>query len=314
MCIRDRPSWLEKHINIFDNEQIHHAFIISGSKGIGKSLLIETLAEKILNNKISLNNNPDFHNLKILDEKKLIGISQIHELRDKLYESSFLGKNKVASINEIEKISVDGLNAILKILEEPPKNTYFLLSTNFLNQIPLTIQSRCFDIRISTPDIKQSLEWLSDYQTTDALKALEITNNLPIKAKHFLDNKLLDARDNFVKDVSGIIKEGKDIISISEKWIKDNDTLNLKLEWMSQILSDTIKFQADKSIESLTSDTDNISKYLSGVTTSEKLHKLISKTNCLWNLFSRETNLRKDYQLGALFIDWEKYLGVSKKA
>ena len=307
------PSWLEKHINIFDNEQIHHAFIISGSKGIGKSLLIETLAEKILNNKISLNNNPDFHNLKILDEKKLIGISQIHELRDKLYESSFLGKNKVAVINEIEKISIDGLNAILKILEEPPKNTYFLLSTNFLNQIPLTIQRRCFDLRISSPDIEQSLEWLSQYQTKDALKALEITNNLPIKAKYFLDNNLLDARDNFVKDVSGIIKEGKDIISISEKWIKDNDTLNLKLEWMSQILSDSIKFHADKSIESLTSDTDAISKYLSGVASPEKIHKLISKTNYLWNLFSRETNLRKDYQLGALFIDWEKYLGVSKK-
>ncbi len=307
------PSWLQRHINIFDIEQIHHAFIISGSKGIGKSLLIESLSEKLLNNKISLENNPDFHNLKILDEKKLIGIDQIHELRDKLYESSFLGKNKVAVINEIEKISIDGLNAILKILEEPPKNTYFLLSTNFLNQIPLTIQSRCLDLRISSPDIEQSLEWLSHYQTKDALKALEITNNLPIKAKYFLDNNLLDTRDNFVKDVSGIIKEGKDIISISEKWIKDNDTLNLKLEWMSQILSDSIKFHADKSIESLTSDTDAISKYLSGVASPEKLHKLISKTNYLWNLFSRETNLRKDYQLGALFIDWEKYLGVSKK-
>ena len=310
---RNLPSWLQGHINIFDIEQIHHAFIISGSKGIGKSLLIESLSEKLLNNKISLENNPDFHNLKILDEKKLIGINQIHELRDKLYESSFLGKNKVAVINEIEKISIDGLNAILKILEEPPKNTYFLLSTNFLNQIPLTIQSRCFDLRISSPEIEQSLEWLSQYQTKDALKALEITNNLPIKAKYFLDNNLLDARDNFVKDVSGIIKEGKDIISISEKWIKDNDTLNLKLEWMSQILSDSIKFHADKSIESLTSDTDAISKYLSGVASPEKIHKLISKTNYLWNLFSRETNLRKDYQLGALFIDWEKYLGVSKK-
>ena len=307
------PSWLQRHINIFDIEQIHHAFIISGSKGIGKSLLIESLSEKLLNNKISLENNPDFHNLKILDEKKLIGIDQIHELRDKLYESSFLGKNKVAVINELEKISIDGLNAILKILEEPPKNTYFLLSTNFLNQIPLTIQSRCLDLRISSPDIEQSLEWLSHYQTKDALKALEITNNLPIKAKYFLDNNLLDTRDNFVKDVSGIIKEGKDIISISEKWIKDNDTLNLKLEWMSQILSDSIKFHADKSIESLTSDTDAISKYLSGVASPEKIHKLISKTNYLWNLFSRETNLRKDYQLGALFIDWEKYLGVSKK-
>ena len=308
------PSWLQSHINIFDNEQIHHAFIISGSKGIGKSLLIENLVKKILNNKISLENNPDFYNLKILAEKKLIGISQIHELRDKLYESSFLGKNKVAVINEIEKISIDGLNAILKILEEPPKNTYFLLSTNFLNQIPLTIQSRCFDLRISSPEIEQSLEWLSDYQTKDALKALEITNNLPIKAKHFLDNNLLDARDNFVKDVSGIIKEGRDIISISENWIDDDDTLNLKLEWMSQILSDSIKFQADKSIKSLNRDTDNISKYLSEAVSPEKIYKLISKTNYLWNLFSRETNLRKDYQLGALFIDWEKYLGVSKKA
>jgi DNA polymerase-3 subunit delta' len=310
---RNLPSWLQRHINIFDIEQIHHAFIISGSKGIGKSILIESLAEKILNNKISLENNPDFHNLRILDEKKLIGINQIHELRDKLYESSFLGKNKVAVINEIEKISIDGLNAILKILEEPPKNTYFLLSTNFLNQIPLTIQSRCFDLRISSPEIQQSLEWLSDYQTKDALQALEITNNLPIKAKYFLDNNLLDARYNFVKDVSDIIKEGKDIVSISEKWINDNDTLNLKLEWMSQILSDSIKFHADKSIESLTSDTDAISKYLSGAVTPEKIHKLISKTNSLWNLFSRETNLRKDYQLGALFIDWEKFLGVSKK-
>ena len=310
---KNLPSWLQRHIDIFDIEQIHHAFIISGSKGIGKSLLIESLSEKILNNKISLENNPDFHYLKILDEKKLIGIDQIHELRDKLYESSFLGKNKVAVINEIEKISSDGLNAILKILEEPPKNTYFLLSTNFLNQIPLTIQSRCFDLRISSPKIDQSLEWLSDYQTKEALKALEITNNLPIKAKYFLDHNLLDARDDFVKDISGIIKEGKDIISVSEKWIKDNDILNLKLEWMSQILSDSIKFHADKSIESLTSDTDAISKYLSGVASPEKIHKLISKTNYLWNSFSREANLRKDYQLGALFIDWEKYLGVSKK-
>ena len=82
---------------------------------------------------------------------------------------------------------------------------------------------------------------------------------------------------------------------------------------MSQILSDSIKFHADESIESLTSDTDTISKYLSRVASPEKIHKLISKTNHLWNLFSRETNLRKDYQLGALFIDWEKYLGVSKK-
>ena len=64
------PIWLEKNINIFDSEQIHHAFIISGSKGIGKSLLIEALAEKILNNKISLENNSMFG----IQNKTLVGL------------------------------------------------------------------------------------------------------------------------------------------------------------------------------------------------------------------------------------------------
>ena len=82
---------------------------------------------------------------------------------------------------------------------------------------------------------------------------------------------------------------------------------------MSQIITHIIKIHGDNSIDCLTNDTDAISKYLSGVVSPEKIHKLMSKTNYLWSLFSRETNLRKDYQLGALFIDWEKYLGVSKK-
>ena len=82
---------------------------------------------------------------------------------------------------------------------------------------------------------------------------------------------------------------------------------------MSQILSDSVRFNADEAIENLNEDTDNISKYLSSNANIHKIHKLISKTNSLWNLFSRETNLRKDYQLNALFIDWEKHLGISKK-
>ena len=154
------PFWLEKHTRLIKKVDMHHAFLVSGRKGIGKDLLVRYLSAMTLCNNVELNickscnsckfstleNHPDFYELQVLPDKKLIGISQIHELRNKLYESSFLGKNKVAFLPNLEKISIDGLNAVLKILEEPPNNTFFFLTTNFLNQIPQTIQSRSFDI------------------------------------------------------------------------------------------------------------------------------------------------------------------------
>ena len=321
------PFWLHKHVASFDKEKMHHAFLISGRQGIGKSRLISHLSLITLcsntNSVIcgecnsckfsNLENHPDFHELQVLENKKLVGISQIHELRHKLYESSFLGKNKVASLTNIEKISMDGLNALLKILEEPPENTFFFLSTSFLNQIPATIQSRCIDIDIITPKTDETLDWLSSYERSDAIKALQLNDNLPFSAREFLEKGMLEIRNNFVQDISGIIKEGKDLISVSDKWIKDESSLNIKLEWMSLILSDAVKFNADNSINQLNEDTDNITRYLSSQCDMEKIHMLLSKTNSLWNLFCRESNLRKDYQLNSLFVDWEMELGISKK-
>ena len=321
------PFWLKQHVRLLNKEFMHHAFLISGRKGIGKGQLVQYLASLTLCHDkgidicgtcssckfSSLENHPDYHELQVLPDKKLIGISQIHELRNKLYESSFLGKNKVASLIDIEKISMDGLNAVLKILEEPPKNTFFFLTTNFLNQIPLTIQSRSLDIKIDPPNLEETLDWLTDYPKEDVLKALRLNNNLPLAAKHFLDEGLLKIRDDFISDISGIIKEGKDMTVLSNRWINEEDSLNIKLEWMSLLLSDTIKFNADEAKDTINPDTDNISKYLSKHSNIEKLHQLLNKTNSLWNLFSRETNLRKDYQLNSLFVDWERDLGISKK-
>ena len=312
------PFWLKPHVSFLNKDSMHHAFLISGRKGVGKSQLVHYLSAFILCNDndidicgncssckfSSLENHPDYHELQVLPDKKLIGISQIHDLRNKLYESSFLGKNKVASLIDIEKISMDGLNAVLKILEEPPKNTFFFLTTNFLNQIPLTIQSRSLDIKIDSPNLEETLDWLTDYPKEDVLKALRLNDNLPLAAKHFLDKGLLKIRDGFISDISGIIKEGKNMTALSNRWINEEDSLNIKLEWMSLLLSDTIKFNADETKDLINPDTDNISKYLSKHSNIEKLHQLLNKTKSLCNMFSRDTNLRKDYQLNSLFVYW----------
>ena len=321
------PSWLKSFSSKFENSNLHHAYLISGRKGVGKSLLANQLAMQVLcdtkenilsdkyqsSNLSELENHPDFHTLRILPDKKLIGISQIHELRSKLYESAFLGKNKAIIIPNLEKISLDGLNSLLKILEEPPKNTYFFLVSDFLNQVPMTIQSRCFDIKINLPNLDESLEWLNGYPKEDAIKALHLTNNLPFIAQELLENNNLSMRKEFIVEISGIIKEGKEITLTSEKWLKEEDSLAIKLEWMSKILSDSIIFNSHDTADTLTEDTDNMTKYLGKETNVNQLYELLTKTNKLWNTFSQGTNLRKDYQLNSLFIDWERDLGISKK-
>ena len=321
------PTWLESHSNKLDNNFLHHAYLISGRKGAGKSLLANRLATQVLCHSIEdilcgechscklsdLENHPDFHTLKILPEKKLIGINQIHELRNKLYESAFLGKNKAIILPHLEKISLDGLNAFLKILEEPPENTYFFLVSDFLKQVPMTIQSRCFDIKVNLPDLNECLQWLDGYSKEDSIKALNLTNNLPFIAKELLENNYLSMRKEFIDEISGIIKEGKDITLTSEKWLKEEDSLAIKLEWMSKILSDSIIFNSHNTAGTLTEDTDKMTNYLGRETNINQLYELLTKTNKLWNTFAQGTNLRKDYQLNSLFVDWERNLGLSKK-
>ena len=143
--------------------------------------------------------------------------------------------------------------------------------------------------------------------------SLALTDNCPILAKEYLKTNTIKTREEFINDISGIIKSGKDIVTISKKWIEDLDTLPMKVEWMIKILYDTIKFQADDSLQKLTEDTDNISRYLSQNTHIEKVHNLLTQTNESWAQFSSDSNLNKEYQLNSLFIDWEKLLGVSKK-
>ena len=321
------PSWLKSFSSKFENSNLHHAYLISGRKGVGKSLLANQLAMQVLcdtkenilsdkyqsSNLSELENHPDFHTLRILPDKKLIGISQIHELRSKLYESAFLGKNKAIIIPNLEKISLDGLNSLLKILEEPPENTYFFLVSDFLKQVPMTIQSRCFDIKVNLPDLNECLQWLDGYSKEDSIKALNLTNNLPFIAKELLENNYLSMRKEFIDEISGIIKEGKDITLTSEKWLKEEDSLAIKLEWMSKILSDSIIFNSHNTAGTLTEDTDKMTNYLGRETNINQLYELLTKTNKLWNTFAQGTNLRKDYQLNSLFVDWERNLGISKK-
>lgn len=151
-------------LTLYKNNKLHHSYIFSGQYGIGKATLAYNLAAKlILSNSqshydSSLNllqncSHPDIHVLSSQDNTE-IKVDQIRELINNISLTSTFGI-KVIIIDNINQMNVNSSNAILKILEEPPANTYFFLIDHKFSAILPTIKSRSNIINIQTQSLEQ---------------------------------------------------------------------------------------------------------------------------------------------------------------
>jgi DNA polymerase-3 subunit delta' len=167
---------LEYLINLYNSNKLPNKILFSGPKGIGKATLAYHLINYILSigeknhynignftidNKnrtyklIQLNINPNFSLIDILPEKKNIDINQIRQLITNMNKTSFNDKPRLILIDNIEFLNINSVNALLKILEEPPENTYFILIHNH-KKVLQTLKSRCIEFKIRLTN-KESL-------------------------------------------------------------------------------------------------------------------------------------------------------------
>ncbi len=169
--------YINELINLYNKESLPNKILLSGEKGIGKSTLAYHFINYVLSNeeetiydigKFEINSNsttfktilnqsnPNFILINNSLEKKNIDINQIRELILKLNKSSFNNKPRFILIDNIELLSLNSINALLKVLEEPSDNTYFIL-INSNKKIPNTLLSRCIDFKIFLSN-KQKIE------------------------------------------------------------------------------------------------------------------------------------------------------------
>ena len=154
--------------NLYLDKRLPNKILLSGEKGIGKSTLSYHLINFILskdedlsydvNNfvinpenksfKLIINkSNPNFISIDVIDDKKSIDINQIRNLILTLNKSSFNNKPRFVLIDNIELLNINSVNALLKILEEPNYNIYFILINNNKKILP-TLKSRCINFKI----------------------------------------------------------------------------------------------------------------------------------------------------------------------
>ena len=136
--------------SFISNNSIPHALIFCGSRGIGKTSMARIFAKAINSNEISQDSDiaSDIDNGKCLDVIEIDaasnnGVDQIREVIEISNYSPIKCSHKVFIIDEVHMLSKAAFNALLKTLEEPNKNTVFILATTEVEKIPLTISSRC---------------------------------------------------------------------------------------------------------------------------------------------------------------------------
>jgi len=149
-----------------DNERVHHAFLFSGTRGVGKTTLARLLA-KALNCEQGVSSQPcgscsacqgvdegRFIDLLEVDAASRTRVDDTREILDNVQYTPTQGRCKVYLIDEVHMLSGHSFNALLKTLEEPPDHVKFLLATTDPQKLPATIISRClqFNLRALSPD------------------------------------------------------------------------------------------------------------------------------------------------------------------
>ena len=157
-------------VDLYKRKKMPNKILLSGKKGLGKSTLAYHLINYILSenedfkynlenfninkdNKsyklLQNNSHPNFYLIDLLTEKKSIDVGQIREMINYTNKSTFNNMARFILIDNVENLNKNSVNALLKIIEEPNENVFFILINNNEKNILPTLKSRCLTFKIS---------------------------------------------------------------------------------------------------------------------------------------------------------------------
>ena len=159
--------------NALTQGRLHHAYLFTGTRGVGKTTLARILA-KCLNCETGVTPEPcgecsackqidagRFVDLLELDAASNTGVDNMREVLDNAQYAPTVGRYKVYIIDEVHMLSKPAFNSMLKTLEEPPEHVKFILATTDPQKIPVTVLSRCLQFNLKPMTQQQVIQRLS---------------------------------------------------------------------------------------------------------------------------------------------------------
>lgn len=307
--------------NALDNQRIHHAFLFTGTRGVGKTTIARILA-KCINCEQGISSTPcdncdsccEINNANSMDliEFDAASYTGVNDIREILENAQYLpskSRCKIYLIDEVHMLSKSSFNALLKTLEEPPSHIKFLLATTDAKKLPITVLSRCLQFnlqKISTQDITKQLEKiLKKEKIKFSKKAVqqiaEYGEGSMRDAQSILDQAIAycagNITDKSIKSMLGVINHNQ-ILDLIDNIINNNAQIVLDI-------SNSIYEQGDSFYNALKEllillHKLSIAHLIPASNADKKIAKLITKTS--------QAKLQLYYQI---VIDGLKYLDLA---
>ncbi|TXH92799.1 MAG: DNA polymerase III subunit gamma/tau [Pseudomonas sp.] len=172
---------LKALINALDSQRLHHAYLFTGTRGVGKTTIARIIA-KCLNCEVGISSEPcgNCSVCREIDEGRFVDLIEVdaasrtkvedtRELLENVQYAPSRGRYKVYLIDEVHMLSTHSFNALLKTLEEPPPHVKFLLATTDPQKLPVTILSRCLQFSLKNMPPERVVEHLTHVLGVEAI-------------------------------------------------------------------------------------------------------------------------------------------------
>ena len=298
--------------NQIDTNEFKQAYLFCGSAGTGK-----TTSARIFANEI----NKGEGRIIEIDGASNNGVDNIRNLIDNCKMKSLDGTYKVFIIDEVHMLSIGAFNALLKILEEPPKGTIFILCTTDPQKIPATILSRVqrFDFkRIPTQRIMNRLTYIIEKENQTRTEQIEYTDEALQYIAQLAEGGMRDAITKldtvlgFTQNITSeavikclgltstqfileildniIVKEPKNILGAIDTIFLEGKDLKLFIKDSIKVLIDVIKCQMGSSSENIPQSCQAKVTNIIEHSTSEQLLSILDSYNSLYFKIRYEHN------------------------
>lgn len=287
------PNWLKTEVSNLlkqhQNGSLPHGLLVIGHTGDGRSLAITDLIDALICTGTSLfacgickscrlmasGHHPDLIKIEPEGKSFTIKIDTIRHASQHVAETAQQGGNKVVWIDGAETMNLNAANALLKVLEEPTPNTYIIIASEELSGTLPTVRSRCRIVKLPTPTMQQSLDYLSSQNIgIDPQSALGISYGRPINASKVTEQDISNwyaceqtfietasftelSRFIFKQPMTAVLKQ---VLMWAEVGIKSSNGLKLTHEPVSDKL---LQILSNKSLVSLFRFRDFVIKKIS---------------------------------------------------